>query len=343
MIARTVCAAWVKGTAQLFQAEGLDADAVFIDAGLDMNALSKPEVRFAPDEISLLWEIAVARSGNPALGLAVEPSATPPSFDEIAYVMMSSSTLRTALANMVEYTLVVSNAAEILLHEDSGGLSVTMSVVGNERPVPRQRIEFMLITILNFCRWLTGRDLRPLAADFTSPEPSEMQAYLQAFRCPMHFNAPIHRLLFAREDVDQPLPTYNPKLAEVHQRYVSEHQHRLENSSFSFKARGFIIPKLSGGDLQRGEVAKAMHMSERTLQRRLQEEGTSFQQLVDDIRRELARDYLSENKVTLRQTAFLLGFSDQSTFFRACKRWFEMSPGEYRTHFDLVRARAGDA
>ncbi|HJT50565.1 MAG TPA: helix-turn-helix domain-containing protein [Nitrosospira sp.] len=205
--------------------------------------------------------------------------------------------------------------------------------------MPRQRIEFMLVTIINFCRWLTGRDLRPLATDFTNPEPANLQPYLQAFRCPMQFNAPVHRVQFAYKDVDELLPTYNPKLAELHQRYASEHQHRLENSSFSFKARGFIIPSLSAGGLQRGEIAKAMHMSERTLQRRLQEEGTSFHQLVDDIRRELAREYLSQNKFTLTQTVFLLGFSDQSTFFRACKRWFEMSPGEYRTHLDENRTR----
>lgn len=337
MIARTISAAWVKGTVQLFQAEGLDARALFIEAGLDMDALFKAESRFAPDEISLLWELAVAHSGNFALGLSVAPTATPPSFDEIAYVMMSCFNLRTALAKMVEYTLVVSNAAEILLQEDPEGLSIAMSVVGVERPVPRQRIEFMLATILNFCRWLTGRDLRPLAVDFVNPEPADFQPYLQAFRCPLHFDAPIHRLLLTHEDVDQPLPTYNPKLAELHQRYVSEHQHRLENSSYSFKVRGFVIPKLSRGNLQRGEIAKEMHVSERTLQRRLQEEGTSFQHLVDDIRRELAREYLSENKTTLTQTASLLGFSDQSTFFRACKRWFEMSPGEYRSHIDANR------
>jgi AraC-like DNA-binding protein len=95
--------------------------------------------------------------------------------------------------------------------------------------------------------------------------------------------------------------------------------------------REAIIRKLPDGEPRRDDVASELHMSERTLQRRLEEEKTSFVQLLDDTRRELADQYLGRLHLSLAQAAYLLGFADQSSFFRACKRWFNLSPGQYRS------------
>ncbi|MNC61745.1 HTH-type transcriptional regulator VirS [compost metagenome] len=89
-----------------------------------------------------------------------------------------------------------------------------------------------------------------------------------------------------------------------------------------------VLPQ---GEPKRETVAQALHLSQRTLQRRLQEEGTSFQTLLDDTRRELAEQYLAQPSMTLLETAYLLGFADPSNFFRAFRRWFDATPGEYRT------------
>ncbi|WP_168798768.1 AraC family transcriptional regulator [Herbaspirillum sp. ST 5-3] len=340
MTARTISAAWVKGIVEIIQAEHLDARALFVEAGLDIDELKHPDARFAPEKISMLWELASQRSGNPALGLNIPPAATPASFDAVAYVMMSCPNLRAALERLLRYLRIVSDAADITLHDETDGFSINVELYGGGRPVPRQRVEFVLVTILNFCRWLSGRDLRPLAVYFANAEPADLRPYSLAFHCPLRFNAPSHRLLFSFEDVMHPLPTSNPMLAELHDRYAGEHLNRLENDRISFKARELIIRHLPDGDPLRADIAKALHMSERTLQRRLQEEGTSFNQLVDDIRHELARDHLGQHNVTLSQIAYLLGFADQSTFFRACKRWFGMSPGEYRSRIGHDPGRA---
>jgi AraC-like DNA-binding protein len=343
MTGHTISAAWVKGIAEIFQAERLDARALFAEAGLDLREASHPDARFAPEKISVLWELASARSGNLSIGLSIPPSATPPSFDAVAYVMMSCPNLRAALERLVRYLRIVSDAAAISLHDEADGFAVNVELFGGGRPVPRQRVEFVLVTILNFCRWLSGRDLCPLEVDFANPEPADLASYRRAFHCPLRFNAPPHRLQFSYEDVTQPLPTSNPMLAELHDRYAGEHLNRLENSRISFKARELIVRQLPDGDPLRGEIAKALHMSERTLQRRLQEEGTSYNQLVDDIRQEFARNYLGQPNVTLGQAAYLLGFADQSTFFRACKRWFDMSPGEYRARLAREHGQGGHA
>jgi len=102
-----------------------------------------------------------------------------------------------------------------------------------------------------------------------------------------------------------------------------------------------IIRRLPDGEPRRDAVAGELHMSERTLQRRLQDEATSFLQLLDDTRRELAEQYLSRLQLSLAQAAYLLGFADQSSFFRACRRWFKLSPSQYRSHLQRLATQRG--
>jgi AraC-like DNA-binding protein len=186
------------------------------------------------------------------------------------------------------------------------------------------------MTILSFCRWVINRDLRPLALELRFPPPADVQPYQDAFKCPLRFNAPLNALYFARADVTLPLPTANAELARVHERIASEHLQRLDPAQTCHRTRPVIIRHLQDGEPRRPKIAAILGMSERTLQRRLTAEGTSFQLLLDDTRRELARHYLGQRNVSLADIAYLLGFSNQSSFFRASRRWFGSSPRHYR-------------
>jgi AraC-like DNA-binding protein len=146
----------------------------------------------------------------------------------------------------------------------------------------------------------------------------------------MRFNAAANALLFARADALAPVPTAHPLLAEVHQRFATERLQRLDHLQTSSRARAAIIRRLPAGEPRRTEVAAVLEISERVLQRRLQTEGTSFQRLLDDTRRELAQQYLGQTDVSLADATYLLGFGDRSSFFRACRRWFGTSPRRYR-------------
>jgi AraC-like DNA-binding protein len=212
-----------------------------------------------------------------------------------------------------------------------------LELFGGGQPVPRQRLEFDLMTFLSFCRWVTNRDLRPLALELRFPPPADPQPYQDAFKCPLRFNAAVNALLFAHADVMAALPTAHPLLAEVHERLASEHLQRLDLAEISSRARAAIIRRLPDGEPRRTEIAGALEMSERTLQRRLEAEGTSFQRLLDDTRRELAQQYLGQTDLSLADATYLLGFGDQSSFFRASKRWFGTSPRHYRIR--LIGAR----
>ena len=332
------CAAfWVKGIVETLKAGGLDVAALLDEAGLDAAALSDPDARFPTESVSLLWQLAVARSGNPAIGLLTSNVVRPASFDVVAYTMMSSPNLLGILKGLARYVGIVSDAASLAITEDREGCRMILELFGGGQPVPRQRFEFDLMTILSFCRWVTNRDLRPLALELRFPPPSDPQPYRDAFKCPLRFNAAMNGLLFAGADVIAPLPTAHPLLAEVHERLASEHLQRLDHAQTSSRTRAAIVRCLPGGEPRRTEIASALEMSERTLQRRLEAEGTTFQRLLDDTRRELAQQYLGQTDLSLADACYLLGFGDQSSFFRASKRWFGTSPRQYRLR--LIRAR----
>ena len=328
----TCAAFWVRGIAETLEATGLDVAALLNEAGIDMMALRDPDSRFPTERVSLLWQLAVARSGNPAIGLVSSNVVKPASFDVVAYMMMSSPNLLGLLERIVRYVGIISDAASLAVTEDHEGYRMILELFGGGEPVPRQRFEFDLMTILSFCRWVTNRDLRPLALELRFPPAADLRPYQDAFRCPLRFDAPANALLFARADVLSPLPTAHPVLAKVHERLASEYLQRLDHTQTSSRTRAAIIRRLPDGEPRRPEIASSLEVSERTLQRRLEAEGTSFHNLLDDTRRELAQQYLGQSNLSMADVAYLLGFADQSSFFRASKRWFGTSPRHYRIH-----------
>ena len=328
---RTTAAIWVKGIAEMLAAEGLDVRVLLAAAEIDPAALEAQGARLETEKISRLWELAVERSGNPAIGLAQHNVARPASFDVVGYTMMSCADLRGAFERLIRYLLILSDALTMTMSDEHAGYRMTFVLLGGDRPVPRQRIEFIFVTVIGFCRWISGREVDPLAIELTYPEPADPGPYRIAFHCPISFNAPRNSLLFARIDMTAPLPTSNPSLAELHDRFAGEYLRRFDHAQTSYRAREMIIRRLPDGEPRRDQIAGELGISERTLQRRLNEEATSFIQLLDDTRRELAEQYLGRLHLSLAQAAYLLGFADQSSFFRACKRWFELSPGQYRS------------
>ena len=344
MSKRTTSAVWVKGIADMLAAEGLDARALLASAGIDAAALDAPGARVQTEKVSLLWELAVARSGNPALGLAQHHVPRPASFDVVGYAMMSCGDLRAAFDRLIRYLIILSDAFTMALSEEDANYRMTFVLFGGDRPVPRQRVEFIVTTLIGFCRWISGREVHPLAIELPFPAPADIGPYRLALRCPVAFDAPRNSLLFARADMTAPLPTSNPQLASLHERFAGEYLKHFDHAQTSHRAREVIVRRLPDGEPRRDQVAGELRMSERTFQRRLEKEATSFVALLDGTRRELAEQYLGRLQLSLGQAAYLLGFADQRSFFRACKRWFDLSPGQYRDRLlGLAVARPGTA
>ncbi len=339
VIERGSSAAWVKGVLEMFATEGVDVDALLRDAGFDAGVLNDPQRRYSIDEVSLLWEMAVERSGKTTLGLSKELAATYGKLGVVGHAMMSSPTLLAALERFARYLNVVSNAATFVLTAAPEGHWFEFGHEGGERPVPRQRVEFGVLTMLSFCNWITGRDFNALAVEFVDPAPADSSVHEAVFGCPVRFGQAANRALLRQADLALPLSARDPAIAALHDRLIEDELEKLSaDAPTSWRVRQILAARLCGAEPRREQIAAALNIGDRTLQRRLHAEGTTFQQLLDDTRRELAQRYLRTRRTSLRNVAELLGFEDQSNLFRACKRWFGESPGRYRARFDVPRA-----
>src|SRR5262249_46842097 len=285
---RATAAIWVKGIVEMLAGEGLDVPALLAEAAIDAAALDAPDARVATEKISRLWELAVERSNNPALGLAQHQVARPASFDVVGYTMMSCANLRGALERLQRYMLILSDALTMHLDEQRRGYRMSFELFGGDRPVPRQRIEFIAVTVIGFLRWISGRAVQPLAVELPYPAPTDTAPFRATFGGRVSFGARRSSMLFAHADMTLPLPTSNPLLAELHERFAGEYLQRFDHAQTSYRAREVIIRRLPDGEPRRDEVASELCMSERTLQRRLEEESTSFVGLLGDTRREAA-------------------------------------------------------
>ena len=335
MIPRTSSTSWVRGVVDMFREEGLDAHALFRDAALDIAVLDDPGGRFSIDDVSALWDMAVTRSGKTTLGLSRALAITYGNLGLVRYAMMACPTLLAALDRLVRYMDVVSNAATFSLTEEAGGYWFELGHQGGERPVPRQRVEFGMLTVLTSCSWFTGRELVAEVVEFVYPEPADPRPHRTEFGCPVLFGQPANRALLRKADLALPLSARDSAMLVLHEQLVEDELERLEGSRTSHQVRKILKAGVLHPEPRREQIAAALSISDRTLQRRLQTEATSFQRLLDETRRELAQQYLRKPNISLKLLAELLGFEDQSNLYRACKRWFGESPGQYRARLSV--------
>lgn len=330
MSERTTSASWASGIVKALELEGLDCPAMFRQLGLDFAALEDPDARFAQDDMTRLWLLAVELSGNQAIGLNMSRVVRPASFHVVGYALMSSRTLAEGFERLVRYQRIIAESSDLSFTLGPQGYALTLTVHGDHLPPTRHSAEASLACALSLCSWLSGRPVQPRRVLIQGPPPADIEPYRQAFRAPLLFGAPHDALLLERADMEAPLPTANEAMAILHDRFAGEYLARFSESRVTHRVRQTLCRLLPQGEPMRDTVAKALHLSPRTLQRRLQEEGTSFQALLDVTRRELAEQYLAQPGMTLLEAAYLLGFADPSNFYRAFRRWFGVTPGEYR-------------
>lgn len=323
--------AWLTGIWELLSTVGLDPQTIFALAGIDEHRFREPQQRYASDTMSKLWNVITEVSGDELVALAACEHPRPSTLDLLTYTMITAPTLEAALQRFIRYIRVISDATLFQLEADADGAQwLRLEITGGQLAVPRQRCEFILVTILNICRWISSKSIQPLVTELAYAEPGSTQMHVRAFGGVVRFSTQRNGMLFSCEAMQMSLPASNPVLSELHERFAVDFLEKLDQQRFVPRVREVIIRCLPDGSPPRSKAAAALLVSERTLQRRLEVEGTTYNDLLDETRRDLAKEYLLKNIMALGQIAFLLGFADQSAFCRACQRWFNQSPKQLR-------------
>lgn len=327
----TTLSTWAAGIARTLEGMGLDASEAFLRAELDSEKARDPNARYKVSGMTRLWQAAAELSGDPAIGLRVAEQVQPASLHALGLSVLASETLSDALQRVARYSRIVSNAADVSVEKDGGLTRVRIRIPGHGIPLAFEAFDAFIGNMVKMGRMLTQRDVNPSRLELMRPEPPDSAPYEEFFRCPIVFGAPGYCIHFDSRYLDEPLPSANPALAQLNDQVIVDYLARFDRSQIAVQVRNLIIQRLPSGEPSQEEVARALNMSTRSLQRRLREEDSSYKILLEDTRRELACQYLKQQDVSIGEITYLLGFSDQSNFTRAFKRWLGQAPGEFRS------------
>lgn len=312
------------------KALGLDTDALLVRTGISQETLKDPDARLPAESGLHLLQAALTVSGDPNLGLRLSELYTPGVFTVLDYLAHSSDTLREAVERTCRYERIHQNGVRTTL-EVEGTRAMIKQQTLVPWALPRQVAENSLANMLVIGRQLTGKALVPQAVWFTHDEPEDTREHKRLFACPLRFNAEHDALVFDTSWLELPLLNANRMLAETLERHARELLAKLSRGhELADRVREAIAARLPNGVINVDRIARAIDMKPRTLQRRLHEEGTSHEQILEELRIELALRYLAEPDLGIEDVALMLGFSDSRAFRRAFKRWRGVSPSEHR-------------
>ncbi len=308
----------------------VDDTAVLARVGLGAEALKNPDTRLPTRQALSLLQAAIEVSGDENLGLKLSQLYEAGVFTVLDYLAHSSATLREAIDRMCRYERIHQNGWRTTLRVEATKATLGQDVLLPFVPPP-QVAENSLANLLMIGRNLTGRPLTPIEVWFKHAKPRDTREHERVFGCPIRFSAETDALIFDRGWLDLPLSNANPALAETLERHARDLLDKLaRGDSLSDRVRRQLSALLPDGSIGLDRIARELDMSARTLQRRLNDEGTSLKELLEQLRIELSLRYLAEPTLGIEDVALLLGFSDSRAFRRAFKRWKSMSPTQHR-------------
>ncbi len=316
---------WVLAIVRAMQASGIDHDKVLNDIGMDPSRLEGGYGRYSQEQISLLWREAVSLCGND-FALRVAAEVRPSTFHVVGYAMSCSATLSRALHRFAFYCRLISDSATATLTES--GEQVTLSIffdTGGAPPI-YQTVDTVLASVLGYLRWIAGIEIKPIAVSLAHPKPRQSDGLESFFGCPVTYGQPEDMIIFARADLDRPILVADEELASLLDGVANRYLETRMAGRFAVRVRDALIARMPDGMVRKSDIAKSLHMTERTLLRRLKEEGTTFSDVLDRVRLQLAFQYLKRSDLVIRDIAYMLGFSDEGTFSRAFKRWTGRRP-----------------
>ena len=306
---------------------GVDVDAVLASQGLTPAQLDDPDLRIPIARSIGVWRVAYDAAGDPALGLRVVEDLEIERFTLFAYLAASSETGRQAFERATRYARISVDNLDYELIVDGPHTICRTGVLGYERSRPES--EFAVGMMVKLAPFIAG-ETEERAAWFRHAAPPYADEVEAVFGCPVSYGQRFDAIVGRSDRLDAPLPRADSALCALLEEHAAGLLARVpQPAGFTDRVRERISTLLPRGEASAEGVAAALGVSPRTLRRRLAEAQTRYQQLLDEVRFELARSALGRKGLSVNEVAFLLGFSDASAFHKAFRRWTGCSPGEY--------------
>jgi AraC-like DNA-binding protein len=298
-------------------------------AGLPGDLFDQVRVLVSTEELFALWHSIEVVCSDPLIGIKLGVETKTERFHPMAIAALSTQNLVTATEHLARYKKLTA-PEEILAKLGKQEFSVAFRWLLAVEAEPRVLTDYCFSWMISLARHGTGTQLNPLRVEYVQ-QRSNLRALERSFGCKVDSGASRNTIIFRASDATAPFVTCNVELLDLlapqFEEQLREHK---EEDSFVALVRRAIQDRLTGQRPSMDVISEALHMSPRTLQRRLQESSSSFQRVLDEARHSMARYYLSNSVLELNEAAYVLGFEDPNSFGRAFRNWEGMPPSDWR-------------
>lgn len=302
---------------------------VLAAGNLSVESLRDPTHRITLRAATLVWRKALETAGDPAFGLHAAVLCTSGDFDLLLCLARTCGTLEQALRLSMQYAVLLDESIACTLAVRDGRCTLSLGR-RSVRYLPAVA-EYVLGRLVLMARELLGEDSNPLEVRFAHRKPKRLELHRKLFKAPVSFGCPEVALVFDAAVLERRLPLPDPVLQRVLEPYARQLLGKVQPKvSFAQRVQVTVSELLPRGVPSRSEIARRLAVGPRTLARRLDQEGTTYSDLVDDLRIDLATRYLQAGTLTVSEIASELGFRDQSAFTKSFRRWLGVTPSEYR-------------
>ena len=323
---KTVSLLWVQAVLQAATLQGLDESDILTNAGLDKAHLSDGHGRISLDDTLALWRSIEQLSKDPLFGFKVGGSLKPSHFQLFASTMLSSATLGDAIDKILKYQRLISDGGVFsMVSQDQ---VTTLIYTPSASNFSYHQIDAVMVAIHGLAGWLFSRDIVPIKVTLTHNYQDGLPQYQAFYGCDVECGHLQNSMHLNTSLIQEALPGFDQGLAAVHKQIADTQLKRLIEPGIITRVQEQL--HISDVGIGRDEIASQLAMSGRSLQRKLQEQGSSFQKLHDEYRHKQSLTLLARKELSLMDISLQLGFSESSTFYRAFKRWQSVTPGEYR-------------
>ncbi|WP_235937464.1 AraC family transcriptional regulator [Marinobacter caseinilyticus] len=312
----------------------MDIGPILAAARLSPTLLTSDDGRVDGDAFQHFIHLLCHESDNPILGLETGDFVQPGSYSVLGYITMSCATLGEAVACITPFEKLVGDMGITHITTDDDQIGLVWRCAYTDPTVRPQLVDNVFASWINYARWLADNQTAcPVRVNLErrSPGAEQEQAYTERWRCPVHFEAGENAVFMDRRLLSMPLRQPDSTLRKTLETHAQNQLTTLDtDTALTTRVKHGIQQQLLHGITRQDVIAEQIGMTSRTLQRKLSQEGVSYQKLLDEVRQAMAEDYLTNSQLPIPDIALRLGFSETTSFHRKFKSNTGRTPGEFR-------------
>ncbi len=322
---------WALVAAQAIDSYGLDSPQIFKQVGVNLADIKKPNARLPTSAMVRVWQLAIELSEDPYIALRVAKFFSPTAFSALGMALATSENVYDALQRASRYSRIISDCSRTSLTESEQEVAFRVDLkYANLAQVYYPGVEAIFTSMFNLLRTVAGKGFNAKGVYFKHTFMGDIKPFEDFFDCPVYFSSIHNEMVFDKQHIFDEQLFSNSALTLTLDEWVEEYLSKFNKILISTQVKEYLLKHLAHGKIDLPSISSALALSTRMLQRKLKDEGVSYSELLDECRQKMALKMITHNKLPLAEVSYILGFSDQSNFSRAFKRWTGTSPNMYR-------------